>query len=166
MTFLALHITNTKDVPLIKKEGLDCKIYPDHPIAKGFDCPTFFYPLDGIDEHLKFLPQNARMKNEDVNDTSYLVMDIPNCVVGDLTLEDQTELYKQRATQLKKYKNEQLRNQFREPEIICHHTTSKDLILGSLLFTELNAIHDKCKLTGNVSKCMETEIRQHISNGD
>ena len=165
MAFLALHTTATKNVPSIGEEGLKCIKYPDHPIANDFECPTFFYPLDGIDQELKFLPQNARMRGEDFDDTSYIVMDVPNCMVGDQGYEGESEKYLKSSMTLKKYTDEFMRSKFKEePEIVCENTTSKDLILGSLLFTELNVIHEKCKITGNVTKCMETEIKQHLLN--
>jgi len=156
---LALHVTNTKNLESIKKNGLKCTDASVHPVAKNFECATFLYPLDGIDYTLKFTPQNAKMRGETLADTSFVIVDVPNCVVGDLHLEDQEDAYKSNTTTLKNYITGRERRRFKEPEIVCRGTIDKEDILGSMSFGEVDVLYNTCKTSGEyIHKCMELGI--------
>lgn len=163
INLIAIHTTDTKNVSSIIKKGIKCKSYPEHPIARNFDCASFFYPIDGVDEQLKFWPKNARMKGMKVDDGSYIIADIGNCVVGDLYLEDRPDEYKSKTMSFSNYVKEAnySRSKFREPEITCSDEVPPKKILGSLLYSELNKINNECmKLDKDVYNCIETNIKK------
>lgn len=161
---IALHVTHKNKVDSIKRNGLICKTYPNHPIAKS--CSVFFYPINGADRSIKFRPQNAKFRNEDLDDEHYIIADIDNGTVGDLDLESWPNRYIENTMEYSKYYKECMwRNRFREPEIVIKGNILKDRIVGSLPYTKLKEIYDKCyDKNERIHKCdcVENDIKKII----
>jgi len=162
---IAIRVEETKNVSTILKKGIKGKKHREHPIAKEFEKTTFLYPIDGLDQHLHFWPKNAKMKDINIDDNTYVIADVDNCFVGDLYLEDKPKEYLDNTTSLKKYteKKGSSRYEFEEPEIVCTNDINQNKILGTMSFTKLDAVYKKCKkLGGNQYTCIELGIKEHI----
>lgn len=154
------HVTDKKSLDKIKKDGYKCRDYfSKHPI--GMECTTFFYPLNGVDNQLKFRPQNARMSGEDVDDEVYVIFNIDDdaCKVGDLRLEAVEEKYKKTMMPYREYqKGEENRFKFREPEVVCYNSISPEKIVAVLTYSEMKKLFESCP-DRNKTECMINSIQ-------
>jgi hypothetical protein len=161
---LALHVTSKDKIESITRKGLECKNYEDHPIAK--DCSVFFYPLNGADKDIEFTPQNARLRNEDVDDSVYIIANIEDGIVGDLYDEGNTEKYLGNTMKYEEYLKEcRARSRFREPEVVVKGNVAKERILGSLNYTKIKKIYEDCYDKNerfHRCDCIEKEIMKII----
>lgn len=150
---LALHVTHKDKVKSITQKGLICKSYKEHPIAK--DCSVFFYPINGAHKDIEFTPQNARLRNENVDDTVYVIADVDDGIVGDLQQEGNIERYLYNTMKYEEYlKDCRSRNRFGEPEVIIKGSIPKEKILGSINYTKMKKIYDNCdNKDARIHKC-------------
>lgn len=161
---LALHVTHKDNVKSITQKGLICKSYEKHPIAK--DCSVFFYPINGAHKDIEFTPQNARLRNENVDDTVYVIANVEDGIVGDLYQETNIERYLDNTMKYEEYlKDCHYRNRFEEPEVVIKGSIPKEKILGSLNYTKMKKIYDNCyDKDERIHKCdcIEKDIRKII----
>lgn len=151
---LAAHVTHKRTIPSILEKGLECKDFSGiHPIGKP--CTTFFYPLDGIDDQLKYRPINARVRGEELDDEVYVIVDVPEekCVVSDLRLEGEPETYRKRTIPLKEYAFK--RGMFEEPEVVCFTSIEASKVKRIIPYSEMKKIFGACK--GELS-CLEKKV--------
>ncbi|MBA7649409.1 hypothetical protein ES703_57206 [subsurface metagenome] len=148
------HVTHKGNIPSILEKGLECKDFSvKHPIGKT--CTTFFYPLDGIDDQLKYRPINARMSGEELDDESYVIVDVSEekCFVGDLRLEGKPEIYRKHTIPLKEYAFK--RGMFEEPEVVCFTSIEASKVKRIIPYSEMKKIFGACK--GEL-RCLEKKV--------
>jgi hypothetical protein len=159
---LVVHVTDKKTAEIIKKEGYQCRDYSGkHPI--GAKCTTFFYPLNGVDRDLEFVPQNARLMGKDVDEyATYVICEVEDCKVGDLHLETSPERYRANTMPLKEYQEYDFnRGRFQEPEVVCTQPVPATKVLGVLPHSKMKEIFDSCPLD-NKTDCMKKKIMSAI----
>jgi hypothetical protein len=155
---IVLHVTDKSTAEKIKKEGYPCRDYlKKHPL--GEKCTTFFYPINGVDKEIRFVPENARMMGKDVDEfATYVVCDVPpECKVGDLHLETSPD-YRSNTIPLKDYEEYEFnRGRFEEPEVVCNTAVPPEKVLGLLPYSKLKDIFGSCPIEEK-TECMKKKI--------
>lgn len=151
---IGFHETKTDLVPKIRKEGIRCKSYPDHPMGGDKRCLVFLYPIEYIRKAVSYWPKNAEWQGIDNLDSlSILAVNVEEeATVGDLILEDQPERYKASAQLYRDYITHPHR--FEEAEIVVPHSISPDKIIGAMVYSKFISTFDQCQQQGNFHACL------------
>jgi hypothetical protein len=150
MKQIGIHVTSIENTKRIKEEGLKCHDYSDHPV--GTTCSTFAYPPNGVDENIKYWPQNARMRGVELDSEVGVAVDLSGlgCKVGDLHLEGPGEKakarYLERVMSLEDYSSaDGNRRKFEEPEVVCNSEVSPERVICILKYSDLKELFEACE---------------------